>query len=591
MDTPVHNTVNSGWTRTSRFVLLILFAVFFYPLVAAEVDWGVGIGLVHSTYRTRGEMPDFAHKIKHFRDFPTISLEASIPISQYLKLNARLYPHSRNFTLWNRMDTDVVQLIEYYLDLPLSVRGYLRGLEVGAGLGLGFKFTDVGIEEFYDTDFFAGTELPFLMPSFNLSMRMPLDKKGANGLSLEYHQDLGPFSDAWDYKVYHKRVVAELSHRFMGMDPRSDLIEDLNLNQGSKKVNLALGAGFQVNRLYPDHQMLVEFDDYEAPRLMWLPAIDMDISIHPSIQLHTGVSLNRRKFSLRERGYWQKSYKCSASYVDLPLMLQSRIAGMELGVGANLSILTNAKYNLSPTLSPQYEPHKAAAIIPAAGAGIKFNLKGKHSLNFLYSHDLIPFSTNYGIDKDQEQLKIYWAYSIMNTHELKDILPVATIKQNDHHRYLSVGGQAVLVKKDTYYRPMLAYESTWQYPSGCNLGWRFTGSTGSDSDTNSFYLYVDGTIQPRIGYRYAFIEPWVAAGGGAMAGIAGAVGGYFFVMLPFVMPKVSAELGLRFHLTKRLNMDASWQVSRIPNLFLPRYTFESVTTSVKGPSLTLGYSF
>jgi len=205
----INHTVKSNVALAARGLAMMLFTVFFLPLGALDADLGVGIGLAHASYRTEGEFPDFARSISYFRDFPTVFLEAGFPLTEVIKLNLKLYPHSRNYTFLDRYENDM-QLMEYYLDLPFSLRARIGNLELGAGAGVGYKFTRIGVTDFMGVEDSEEYDdhLPLIMPSWNLSARVPLDLGQSTGLNLEYYQDLEPFSEAWGTKVYHKRFLA-----------------------------------------------------------------------------------------------------------------------------------------------------------------------------------------------------------------------------------------------------------------------------------------------------------------------------------------------------------------------------------------------
>ena len=584
-------TVKGSVTLATSGIVMVLFTVFFLPLRAWDADLGVGIGLAHASYRTEGEFPDFASKVSYFRDFPTVFLEAGVPVSEILKLNLRIYPHSRNYSLVD-YDDDGPQLMEYYLDMPLSLRARIGSLEVGAGAGVGYKFTHIGISEIHSIDDIEECEdhLPTFMPSFNVGARVPLGKGEPTSLNLDYYQDLGPFSEAWGTKVYHKRFLATLSYRFKNMSPRQDLLPTQKIAASLGDTNLAIGAGFHLASMKVERVPEETFESINHKRGIWLPALEIGRKVHPWLELQTGISTNKRQFSIREYDDYEDRFSLEANYVDIPLIMRVKLYGVEMGAGPTLSVLTAAKYKRRGDLEPEHAPYEAARLIPGASLGFRY-AKGRMGLNLYYCKDLTPFSENYHIDKYQDRYLCYLSYRLGQAEPLNDLLPRELARMQPSESHLFGGLKKSIWGGSAKISVVMGLDKVSRFPTGFGFGYRLSAAAlRSKFDEGEALSMLDLAAQARFSYKKGIGELWLGPGFGMGSGLA-VTDAEYFPIFPFLVPKACVEAGVRVHVLRQVAVDLSWEQSSI--LFLMSgFGLGSTTTSSFGvPYLGLALGF
>lgn len=544
---------------------LLLFTVFLFPLGAIDADLGVGIGVINANYPSEGELPDFADYVSYKGDLPTIWLEAALPISEKLKLSAKLYPHSRYLRYLNNHNRNL-KLRDVYLDLPFTLMARMGKLEFGGGAGLGFNITDNGVKDEIGVDDIE--PLPALIPSFNLTARLRLNEKETNFLELQYLQDLVPMSDYEGHKVSHNRLLVSLSHRYKNMSPREDLVATEKLTRHLKGFKFNVGAGGQLMFIGTSRDITAWVDDYKPKYALWFPTVEIQQKVHPYFELHTGISTNSRAFSLRELGYYTRKFSLDADYIDIPLQVRTRLHNVEFGGGLNLSVLTSARYTRQGSFSPQNQPYEAAKVIPAAAMHLRLGLKDV-SLNFAYSEDLVPFSTNYGTRKYQQQLRTYFSYHLFGSEPLKDLLPPDLLKLQTPEDRGFVGIKPSYWGGSAKFMPVIAFEHSRVFPSGFRFGHKFTSAAlRTTYNDGSILSLTDLGYQPRFGYRRSFVELWAAPGVSLASGIAINTNSYLLPIFPIILPKISMEAGLRVHVLHRLSIDLSWEQFSHPGMFL-----------------------
>lgn len=585
------HTASHLFAKVLCILTLWWIAVIFSPLQAKGLDLGIGLGLVHSSYKTTGEIPDFASRTTYFRDFPTVSLEAGIPLSRYLKLSARLYPHSRNYNLWEAYADDFDQLMEYYLNLPVSIRARLWGVEFGGGASLGFQISDIGMKDFYylDEDDLKKAELPFMKAAWNLGLRVPLNKSRSMALDFEYHQDFGSFSDVQGFKVYHRHIMAGFSARLASIKSGEDLANTPNISSVLEKIKPGIGFGFQLASQNIPKDYEYNFDEYKFRKTIWLPSLDFAYSIHPNLDLHSGISTNKRSVRMQERGDHRKLFKASGAYVDIPLALTTTFYHLQYSAGFNLSILTDDTYTRDTNLSPNHLPYKVAKIIPAFGAKISLSNDILHriSLNIAYSHDLSPYLTNYNYAKTQEQLKVYATYRLHIQPPPKDLIPESLMQQATRETAYSFGLKRTPYGAKANIIPALAMDDTRRFPSGWGLGYRLTASAFRGREEGSTYSLSDLMFQGRVSFRKSFAELWLGTGFGVTAGTIIIKNSYMIPVFPVMLPRTDVESGIRFHISSKVALDASLEFYHYPNI-LNMYSYNKSPLPIKGiPSLCI----
>jgi len=542
--------------------LLLLFWGF--PLLASDIDLGLGIGFFHTTMHSPDPLPSQFGGELFFRDFGTPMPELGIPISEKLKLSLRAkYLHREYQVRKAGYQSDlVIQHMGQYLDFPLSLNARIQNFELFAGANISYLLYDFVFDDITQTPEEYKDAKTFV-PGVHAGFRIPLPHSQRMSVLAFYAKDLIPFSELWERRMYQDRYVVQLMYRIIRENHTSALDSEIDWDKIIKEylpgLDMGVGFGFSRAKLFaaPNHALV---EDYEYRKSHYYSDLQLGYQVLPQLQLASFPHLNWREYKVTEKPYGRDFFTAQSQYLELPLLLKSNLAGMELLLGANLAFETRSKYNSSVEHSPESEYKDANPFIPGLSVGVGFPLgqDRKTALNLLYTKDGEPYSKAWGFSKSQGKLAFYLSYDLIQPAIQQDLLPRDCLGKDGLETSLEAGYQRVTLAQ--YKRPQIFFRYGRQKRgiSGFGQGYLFgLGFTSLDYYDNEISIGRI-TVQKRLSFAKSRFELYTAPGVGLDTGAGVRRQHYYmdegFPIMGYANLMFAWEAGLRLNVYKGFSL-------------------------------------
>ncbi|MDZ4122131.1 MAG: hypothetical protein U1C33_06890, partial [Candidatus Cloacimonadaceae bacterium] len=241
-----------------------------------------------------------------------------------------------------------------------------------------------------------------------------------------------------------------------------------------------------------------------------------------------------------------------ARYIDVPMILRTRINNYELGAGPSLAIETGTENEIDRL----YENIKdSPSLIPGYTLSATYRPRKYPRLfaHFYYRWDMLHFSESGSYKKTQESGSLNLGYTFYGGNPLKDLFPVSSADLNEDSRGVQIGVQHVRFGDADGVMPHVRIE---KYSEAGN-GWSLTKSTALGMavfvEGKGDLLLFRSTFENQLGYRYGFLEPYLAPGIGIAIlhskehrSIDSSEDNFSFGNFTIALPIFSAEAGCRF---------------------------------------------
>lgn len=541
--------------------VLLLWGV---SLAAEKLDLGLGIGFFHGTMHSPDPLPVQYGGERFFRDFGSPMPELGIPLSRKLKLSLRAYYHHREYQYTDTGYTgdNVMQHMGQYLDIPLSLNARIQNWDLFAGANAGILLYDFVFDDLTDNpDFYKDAKT--FVPGVHAGIRIPWPGTDKVSILAFYNKDLLPFSEIGGRRMYQDRYVLQLMYLILNEKYTQPLVDEGSLEElvHSLIPGLNLAVGFGISRAglaaSPNHALVEEFEYrrthyHSGLKLGWQATSQFELAAQPN--------LHWREYKVHEEPYGRIEFSAKAQYLELPLLLKSKLAGMEVYAGPNLSFLQKARYTASHGDIPNDEQKDAKEFLAGLCVGITqpFGKSGRSAVNLFYTKDAMPFSKAYGFDKTQECLKLYLSYELLKSGDQKDLLPADALGKEGIGMSYELGYTRVQIAEYDCAMPFVRYGRIKRSASGWGQGYLF-GMGFTKVEDYDGTVYVNRlTAQKRLSFGLYGLELYAAPGLGldTGAGIRKSHGimDEGFPILAYGNSMFVWEAGLRLNLFRRFSV-------------------------------------
>ncbi len=514
-------------SHLARRILLICVIFVFggCELFSQGLDLGLGIGFFHGTMHSPDPLPSQFGGEKFFRDFGSPMPEIGIPITRKLKLSLRPYYHHREYQYSDHGYTgdNIMQHMGQYLDVPLSLNTRIQGWDFFGGPNLGILLYDFVFDDITDNPELY-KDAKTLVPGIHAGIRIPWPGTDVVSVLAFYNKDLLPFSEIGGRRMYQDRYVVQLLFRILNERQTEALLDAVSLEELAESIapGLSLGLGFGIGRAglaaSPDHALVEEF---EYRRTHYYSDLKLGWQVLPQFEIATRPHLQWREYKVHEEPYGRIEFSAKAQYLELPLLLSSKLANLECMVGPNLSFFQKARYAANYGNIPSNDQKDASSFIPGLCVGISQPLGSKRhtAINLLYTKDAKPFSTAYGFDKTQESMKLFLSYNLLNGKDKKDLFPADALAKDGIDMSFELGYSKVQLAEYGCPMPFVRYGRIKRGISGLGQGYLLGVGFTNVKDYDGT-IYVNRlTAQKRLSFGLGFLELYAAPGIGWDSGL------------------------------------------------------------------------
>lgn len=542
-------------------MFLIMFVFSSLPLWAAEVDFGVGLGMVRGWSYSHDPKPTFFRSEELRRTYFSPALELGLPLSDRLKLSSKIHYARREFQ-FNHYTSNGVNFNHsgYYLNVPLSLGIKLRRWELFSGADFSFLVHDKVTGRNFEDDEELKDAKAFV-PSLHIGTRIPLDKEDRLGLQLMYSKDLLPFSEPWERQMSQNRFACHLVHRYSREHGTKPFLQNQHMAETAKSMlsNLEIGIapGFSLAHISSKKEENL-YDSIDYSRRHFSNMLELGYQIHPHLKVATAPYSSYRAYTHEYNPYTS----ARSLYLDLPVMLNTTVSGMEFFAGANLALKLRTRFKTDMHSGNNELPSDNKSFVPGIcfGTAIPFKNNPRTAITALYTIDLLPFSEAYGIDKTHEKLSLNISYRFLKPTSTKDL-----ISQDGVARELAKGsfeiGNRWFGNEDRYYNmPYLRFGTTKRLENGFGQGTMASLATLKVESDGALLAMLRAQIHKRVSYAWGIFELYVAPDLGSEIGLAADSGGSGPMSegfaFPFINLMVGWETGMRVNIYRPVSLIA-----------------------------------
>ncbi|MDZ4121295.1 MAG: hypothetical protein U1C33_02655, partial [Candidatus Cloacimonadaceae bacterium] len=226
------------WQRVGLFVFVFLLSGQYLRAVDAPFSFDLRFGLVRNTIQTEGK-PEYDY-LKYDRIDGTMGLGIGFLLNDNLELHS--FPHLRSRSYKGNTRYHELTTRALFLDVPLTLRTKLYGLELGAGPNLAIeldtKYGGNALNVYGD----SVKDVPDLIPGYVVSATYRAVGMPQVFLHLFYRWDLLPLSESWGYKKIHEGGGLCLGYTFLQGDALIDLLPDYTFSSAKSGIGWQAGV-------------------------------------------------------------------------------------------------------------------------------------------------------------------------------------------------------------------------------------------------------------------------------------------------------------------------------------------------------------
>ncbi len=321
------------------------------------------------------------------------------------------------------------------------------------------------------------------------------------------------------------------------------------------RLRLELHTGLAKNTVLSDETSYLIYNRY--PRIVGNFGAGIGYRLNDYLELYSFPHIKTR-YVKNSMTYGTLSTR--AKYIDVPLILRTKINNLEWGAGPSLALSVGTQNRRSGQYSNIQD---SPFLIP--GYVISGTIRANNNPNFFahlyYRWDLIPFSESGVSRKTQESGGVSLGYTFSGVNPLIDLFPITGEKLDSGKRGTQAGISQISFGTYNVYMPNIRLEKISHQDGNWSLV--RASSLGIVQIVEGYELVnlMRGTYQNQLSYRYHFLEPYIAPGIGAEAfffydseGPQGPMDDErirIYVLSYFIL---GAEAGCRFHLNEKLNL-------------------------------------
>ncbi len=326
------------------------------------------------------------------------------------------------------------------------------------------------------------------------------------------------------------------------------------LRAEESRLRFELHGGLAKNTVLSEEESYLAYNKY--PKLVGNFGIGLGYRISDHLELYSFPHLKTRYV---ENSLNYGTLTTRAKYIDIPLVLRTKINNLEWGAGPSLALSVGTQNRRSG----QYPNIKESPVL-IPGYVISTTFRATNNPNFFahlyYKWDLIPFSESGDYKKKHESGGLSLGYTFSGVNPLVDLFPITGEMLDSNERGFQAGLSQLNLGTHSVYMPRISLEKV----SHKDGNWSLVRSS-----TLGILRIVDGyesvnlmraVYQNQLSYRYHFVEPYIAPGIGSEA--------FFYHdsqgpqdpmderirIFALAYPILSAEAGCRLHLNEKLNL-------------------------------------